>query len=173
MKEKIYSIGKTVLICLMAITVLFILYQSSLPPEESKETSDSVGGIIADIIPPETPPGQFIQINLRKIAHFVEFAVLGAEFAAFVLIYFRKWSAILFGYPAAIITALLDETLQVFTGRGPDVKDVWLDFSGFLSSSLVIFGVFFLLILVIRLSKKKNSGSGENGENFENNTDAC
>ena len=49
------------------LTVAFIFYNSSLPPEQSSQQSGAVGGIIAEIIPPETELGGFIQKYIRKI----------------------------------------------------------------------------------------------------------
>ena len=43
----------------------------------------------------------------------------------------KKWKKCLLG----LLAAFLDETLQLFSGRGSMVADVWLDFAG------VVFGV--------------------------------
>lgn len=131
MKLNIRKVAQIVLLLLIFLTVAFILIQSMIPPEESQKESDTVGDIIADIIPPETPPGEYIQINLRKIAHFVEFAILGVFTSLYVIFYLGKFKAMALTFPAALILALLDETVQIFSERGPSVKDVWIDFLGF------------------------------------------
>lgn len=87
---------------------------------------------------------------LRKIAHAAEFAALGMELT---LLIFDKLKAklsdlILSGLGAALI----DETIQLFiSGRSGQIKDVWIDFGGF------IVGVLLVLIIAgfIRSHKRK------------------
>ena len=139
---------RILLIVLIILTVAFIFIQSAKSPERSAEDSDRVGEMVEEIIPPDTPPGEFIQINLRKIAHFVEFSVLGLEVALYVWLFARKRSFILASYPIALFVALIDETVQIFSGRGSSLSDVWLDFSGFLTTATLFYGV---ALLVARL----------------------
>ena len=139
---------RILLIVLIILTVAFIFIQSAKSPERSAEDSDRVGEMVEEIIPPDTPPGEFIQINLRKIAHFVEFSVLGLEVALYVWLFARKRSFILASYPIALFIALIDETVQIFSGRGSSLSDVWLDFSGFLTTATLFYGI---ALLVARL----------------------
>jgi len=149
------SIIRIMLIILMILTLLFIFVHSMIPPEQSTEESNKVGEIVGEIIPPETPVGNYVQINLRKIAHFVEFALLGAEIAIYIMIYERKVTRGALTYPIALILAFFDESIQMFSGRGPAILDVWIDFSGFASLSLLIFGVWSLFLFVVRRTKSK------------------
>ena len=71
----------------MVLTLLFIFTNSLRPPEESMEQSNSLADFMAGILPPETPLGAFVQDYIRKIGHFVEYGILGAEVAVFVSIY--------------------------------------------------------------------------------------
>ena len=79
MKIKITAIQivRFILLLLIAANLIFIFVQSTIPTKESAEQSEQVGNILAEIIPPETPMGEYVQNNVRKIAHFVEFAFLG------------------------------------------------------------------------------------------------
>lgn len=138
----VFNLKKALRYCLLVLiasTVAFAFFQSTLSPAQSGATSDAVGEIIEEIIPPETPVGNYVQINLRKIAHFVEFACLGIEVALYVFIYHRRLSFALLSYLFAMTVALFDETIQIFSGRGASVSDVWLDFSGFVFSSLLTY----------------------------------
>lgn len=134
---------KVVLIATIALTVCFIFVQSMLSPETSSEESDAVGEFVGGIIPPETKPGEFIQINIRKIAHFSEFALLGLEISLYALFFHRKKSFILMSYAFALFIALIDETIQLFSGRGPSIFDVWLDFFGFATLAMIVYAVAF------------------------------
>ena len=74
---------------------------------------------------------------LRKIAHFTEYAVLGALFAAF---FARTRNPILLK-PLAFgaFAALSDETLQLFVpGRSGQLSDVWLDMAGVACGALLV-----------------------------------
>jgi VanZ family protein len=52
--------------------------------------------------------------------------------------------------------AFIDETIQIFSGRGPAILDVWIDTLGFITLSFAVYLVFFLRDLI---SKKET----ENG----------
>jgi VanZ family protein len=138
-----------IILCLI-INLAFIFGQSAKTPEKSTETSDKVGEIVGEVIPPETKPGAFIQINLRKIAHFVEFATLGllsSLYVVFLGIEKRKVALSLLFSP---LIALLDETLQIFSGRGSSVKDVWIDTLGFFAASVIFYTVYALTKIIIK-----------------------
>ena len=69
---------------------------------------------------------------VRKLAHFTEFFVLGAELflMAQVCISGRK-DRLLIAAGAGFVAAFIDETIQLFAiGRSAEIKDVWLDFFG-------------------------------------------
>lgn len=139
------NIIKIALIILILATVAFIFARSLKSPEKSSAESDKVGDIVGEVIPPETKPGEFVQINLRKIAHFVEFAVLGIEVALYVSLFARKKAFMLASYPFGLFVALLDETVQIYSGRGSSVSDVWLDFLGFLTFATLAYAITLLV----------------------------
>lgn len=76
---------------------------------------------------------------IRKLAHFLEYALEGILAVSVIWAYGRKEyqyvpHAALFG----VMTALIDETLQLFSdGRAAMVSDIWIDFAGFLSGFAV------------------------------------
>jgi VanZ family protein len=51
----------------------------------------------------------------------------------------------------SLLTAFIDETLQIFSGRGPMVQDIWLDLAG----SLFGAGIIRLILLIIDNKKRK------------------
>ena len=142
------NIVKLTLFLLIILTLAFIFIQSMLPPEKSAEQSGAVGEIIEEIIPPETPVGGYVQTNLRKIAHFVEFAVLGIWVTLLVVLFYRRKPFIFSSFVFAILMGLFDETIQIKSGRGASVSDVWLDFFGFASSAVIIYTVSALTIFI-------------------------
>ena len=109
-------------IFLALISVGFILIQSMIP--ESKSAHESLWfteqilnpllsrfGIIAD------------KDIVRKIAHAVEFCVLA-------VIISMAWKKPLRSFYAGFTLAFLDESLQVITGRGALITDIWIDLIG-------------------------------------------
>ena len=53
-----------------------------------------------------------------------------------------------------LLAALTDETIQIFTGRGPQVQDVWLDFAGGAAGLLVMLALWALLRGVLRSRRR-------------------
>jgi VanZ family protein len=99
---------------------------------------------------------------VRKTAHFLEFALLGCLTATLVrLIWlFLARSLLLWltaGIPSlfCLLTAACDETLQIFTGRGPAVRDVLIDFAGALSGVLFLHLAVGLILAVSRARRRK------------------
>jgi len=155
MKFDLYGIIRLVLLILIVLTVAFIFIQSTYPPQESSEKSEEVGDIIAEIIPPETPVGEYVQNNVRKLAHFFEFLALGLWVSLYVSFSFTD-PALYFGALfSGLLVALLDETIQIFSSRGASVADVWLDFLGYTCSTVIIYTVCTVWRLIRRKRKQK------------------
>ena len=158
MKNKIIFYSRILLIVAIICTLSFTFYQSMLPPEESNEVSNSVSDAIEPIIPSDTPTGSYVHTNLRKIAHFIEFAALGAEVALFVILFLPTWGAspckklkfALHSYAIAPITALIDETIQIFTDRGPAITDVWIDTAGFVTLATLSYLIYLAIVIIRR-----------------------
>lgn len=99
---------------------------------------------------------------LRKIGHFTEFFVFGA------LLYAAAASARRAGilrplravYPLVmLLVPVCDETLQYFSeGRSPEVKDVWLDFTGALAGAAAV------LLLILLCGAIRRAAQNRNGE---------
>lgn len=150
------------LILMIVGTVGFAYVNSMLPPEVSEQQSSGVGEIISQIIPPTSPLGSFVQQYLRKIAHFTEYGLLGAELAIYVIFFTenkKKWVpvSILFTF----FVGFIDETIQVFSNRGPTVLDVWLDFAGCLTYSAAVYAVAYLGFLIRRRVKRRYEAGKE------------
>ncbi len=91
---------------------------------------------------------------LRKCAHFFEYFVLGSIWSQGIFIFAQRRKIISREIIiAGLLTALFDETLQLFSnGRSASVNDVWLDFSAFVFAFLIIF-MFFLIKSNIKKKK--------------------
>lgn len=168
-KEKIILAARILLLLAIAGTLAFIFYQSMLPQEESSNVSNNVSDIIEPIIPSDTPAGQKFHENIREWAHFIEFAALGSEVALYVVFFLPGKSTklrpkvrfIAYSFVSAPIFALLDETLQIFTERGPEIKDVWIDTLGFVSFATLVYAVYIAAVLIIRRVRSSKESARE------------
>ncbi len=148
--------SKIVLISLIAVTVLSCFVQSLMPPAVSSEESSTVADIIALIFSTDTPFGAFVVNNIRKIAHFCEYGLIGVELAIYSLLYTEdKRRAAISSLAFAHAVAFVDESLQILSKRGPSIADVWLDSFGFVTFYLLTVGTAFA-IKKIKIKGNKN-----------------
>ncbi len=137
--------SKILLIVLALLTLIFIFSNSMPDIESSKVQSEGIMKLIKPFLELIVGKGNVTLHMVRKLAHFTEFGLLG-----FVL-------GLLVGKPRSgtfffvLLTALTDETIQLFTGRGSQVKDVWIDFAG--GCTGIIAGII-LLSIVSKFIKK-------------------
>ena len=123
---------------LLILNLAVIWGNSLLPGEISGAISGFVRDLIAMLLPGDGAPGQGHGL-LRKLAHFTEFACLGAILSHIMgLMDKHRLLALGLGFLAACV----DETIQIFVpDRGPSVFDVGIDTAG------VAVGVTLLLLL--------------------------
>lgn len=141
-----YVNKKRVFIGIILLTIVFIWGQSCLSREVSAAESDVIKSWLKIIFKSETPFSIFLLKYIRKIAHFIEFGMLGTEMTLFTVFFTRcspnnKIHCVLFGFAVAS----MDETIQKFTGRGSSFYDIILDFCGYLTFTLITVGVCFLI----------------------------
>ena len=125
---------KTLYIILFCLILCFIWGNSML----SREVSGAISHFIADLFGGEQGATEEGHHLLRKLAHFTEFAALGAVFWLLSGEYTkdrakRAISAAFVG----IFVPLCDETIQIFSGRGPAITDVWIDAAGYLVGTVL------------------------------------
>ncbi len=160
MTEKTQKAVKIILAVLIILTLSFIFSNSIKSKEESGAQSNAVKDILAEILPEDSPISLFLINNTRKVAHFVEFGVLSAELTLYALLFFNK--KILCTLRALLLcffTAFLDETVQVFSERGPSIPDVWIDMFGAFTFAAGIALIYFLVNYFIRKGRKgENNG---------------
>jgi len=98
--------------------------------------------------------------TVRKLAHFTEHTIAGLILGLFM--YPRLVTAetkreriegIFFPLVIGFFIGFTDETIQIFTGRGPLIQDVWIDFFGITLGTCIAY-------LLVRLHSKKRVRSG-------------
>ncbi len=150
-KQNVWS---AVLLLLIVITLCVIWGHSLESPQDSSKKSQAVlEHIIKPILGPIFGRENITEFLVRKLGHFTEFFLLGLE--CLLLLWVRRkirlhW--ILHTLSFGFLVGAADETLQIFTGRGSNLSDVWLDFAGF----TVAAGLMLLAYWICeRVSRKK------------------
>ena len=99
---------------------------------------------------------QFDEYTVRKLAHLSEFMLLGFFLTLTLRVYTRRiiphisWPLF-----AGLFTAVCDETIQMFSdARGPSLRDVWIDFSGFL---IGLCAAFCIMLFFRRLKNRRKA----------------
>lgn len=132
---------RLILFLALFLWILFIFGHSLQPAAASTQESDGVRQLLSLLLRRELS-SNFV----RKLAHFVEFWVLGALAACFFAGWAGRWPQTLF-YSAVLgmTTALCDETIQLFVaGRDGRVLDVWLDFAGAFTGAAAVLALLHL-----------------------------
>jgi VanZ family protein len=135
---------RAVLTVLIVLTLIFIFRNSTDSKEESSALSLYVKELVGPILEVFVGKGNVTEHLVRKLAHFTEFFALGTEFS-FLIINEKQVApaGISLILLAGLVSALSDETIQLFFDRGSSVMDVWLDFAGYCSAVALILLIFF------------------------------
>lgn len=121
---------------LMICNLIFIWGNSLLPGSVSGAVSDWVKAILETLFgnTGEDTPSSF---PIRKLAHFTEFACLGA---------LLLWRLGMLGKPKPLAfclgaaAACVDESIQLFVpDRGPGIRDVAIDCGGVLAGMILLY----------------------------------
>ena len=133
---------------LLVLNVVFIWGNSLLPGSVSAAISGWIEDILASIFQFGAGDPNAGHGLLRKLAHFTEFACLGALFAwLYGMLQKPVYLALACGFAAACV----DETIQCFVpNRGPSFSDVMIDTSG------VLLGIGIVLLGYHNYKKKKS-----------------
>lgn len=124
---------------LILLTLAVIWGHSMMPGDVSGEESGFVFRVMSPVLKVLLPDAWVTEHLVRKLAHFTEHGVLGAELTLYAAFYKdlskRRIVNIIF---SGLAVAFLDETIQIFSGRGPAIADVWIDLFGFTTGLLIV-----------------------------------
>ncbi len=161
-QSKLKKIAAAVFIICTLLTLIFI-FGNSL---EGREESGLKSGRLLTFLKETLGLTFLTNHSLRKIAHVVEFSFLGffAEGVSLIALnlIFKKYAgriSLVFTVLFGLITALFDETVQIYSERGSRVTDAWIDFSGVMLGSLICL----MLYTVFNHFVKKRGDKKTNG----------
>ena len=146
-----------ILTMLLLYNLGFIWGNSLVNKTESHDLSVGMLNFLPSFVKDLFPNLEQLVYIARKLAHFTEFACLGGLSCGLLATartvklhpFFHVWAG---GFFAAAI----DETIQIFTGRGSQLQDVWLDFAGFSAGLLAV-----LLVRALVLRSKPEESPKE------------
>ncbi len=143
-KKKRLSTSKLIAILFVLVGIGAAFFFSAQPANISKLQSGDVLNVFNSF-------GLNVSMHfVRNLAHFVLFGTIGTAFT--FLFQFKLLGMKLFtsSFMATTLMAIIDETHQIFVpGRGPQVKDVFIDASGAFVAVLI-----FATIITIYKRKK-------------------
>ena len=130
----------TVMSVIIVLTLAVIWGHSCMNREDSSEESGFVYNLLCPFFEIFMGKGNVSELFIRKLAHFTEFTVLGLELRLFFNMVLPVKGLILLinSWIAGTFCALIDEMVQIFSERGPEIADVWLDSSGCMTGVLVM-----------------------------------
>ena len=140
MKDRKMMIARVVLTVLTVAAVAAIFYNSSQSAIESTERSspltDWINGILAGFPIPFSVTESFI----RKLAHFTEYAILGAMLSVTYYVYQLKIrTALISTLITGAVIATIDEIIQLFpAGRSCQISDILLDCCGVAFATAIV-----------------------------------
>lgn len=130
----------------LVLTLCFIWGNSLLNINKSSSVSSGLYLKLAPVFNAIFGEGVITHAIFRKLAHFSEFFILAVEiFLLLISLKRQPLETLVFTLLFGLFSAVLDEILQVFSGRGSSLVDVFIDFSGVVSACLIVFGLFKIL----------------------------
>lgn len=137
---------RKILVVLLVLVLAFIWVQSCMSVSASREESRGVMDLITPLLEFFVGRGNVTLLLVRKLAHFCEFFVLGCILS--LLLPLRPAMRLL-AAGFALLAGFIDETIQIFSGRGDQISDVWLDLSG------AAVGILLTTLLLLLLRRKR------------------
>lgn len=158
-KKQIFRVITTILTLLI---IAFIFYNSLMPAGESSQSSGRVLRFLNGICEFLGLGSLFTHSFVRTLAHFSEFAVLGASSLLMYLSYLGfKVRDLILALATVLSVAITDECIQLFSaGRTFQFEDIFVDFSGgTLGASFL-----FLIIFVVKIIKRRRYKNGKSNQ---------
>ena len=171
--KKIMFALRIIMPILCVLVLVFIFSQSLQTGEQSAQTSSKVVDTVqevAQVIAPEskiaTATGEEynkLHANIRTLAHFAEFVLLGVVTCGCCLVYTQKKRYWLLGILGLVLVPIIDEALQSFTAnRAAEIIDILVDFSGGLVGFILVLGCFYGISYCLKTRKNKRKAVAQN-----------
>ena len=151
LKDKKLLTARIIMTALTVAAIGFIFGNSFMSAEISAEESGYVMEFINRLLCSINSDWSLNEIIVRKLAHFTEFAILGALLTATVYLYTgKRLRSFVISVPLGICIAVGDELIQTASeGRSCEIRDMLIDSSG------VIIAAICVILIITLISKRK------------------
>lgn len=148
----------------VVLWIAFIWGHSLIPGDPSKNESLIILNIVNNFLGLIGIDYQLSLFLMRKIAHFTEYFIFGILLLTTLRLYVDKIREKIFNILfIGLAVPVIDEFIQLFVdGRGGEIRDVIIDFSGVLTGMLLSF-----LIIRLVLNIKENKIEKVNLNNLQ------
>ena len=176
MGVKRYAYKKIILRCVLTALCLLVfawIFSNSLKSgdsssKQSQAVVDSIQSAAGAIAPDSGIANatgkeyEKLHMDIRTLAHFSEFALLGALLIWCYFSYTNKKRFLIVPISVAAVTPFIDECLQTFSsGRAAEIADVAVDSLGLGVGMLLALTTLVIGVLVYRKKLKNRMESGE------------
>lgn len=127
---------RLILWIVVVLTIGFIFGQSLFDQDTSKKQSVAVQEKVVEPVHKALTGEDTIHYDIRDVAHTVEFAILGLELVLLIRSK-RRVLGCLKSISYCGFAALIDESIQHFSGRAPQLIDIWHDVLGAVVGSVI------------------------------------
>ena len=121
---------------LIVLTLAVIFGNSIFSKEQSNEISREVFGFLSAFLDKVFGEGVITHAIIRKVAHFLQFFLLGLECSLLSIMIFnvsvKRFISLL---PFGLIVSFVDEGIQILSQRGASIIDVAIDLVGYIVAS--------------------------------------
>ena len=157
-------IPSIMMIIAIVIVTFMIFFQSLGDYSASHHASDTITNVI---VSGQDTEHDRVELIVRKIAHLIEYAILGIVVMLFVKCVERDFLKKLYGSALfyVLLVAVLDEYIQSFSDRTSLVGDILLDFSGALIGFLLVLAILFVQVKL--KNRKASKATVETVSEFE------
>ena len=158
----------TVVALVLTVACVAFIFSNSLDSGvESGEKSSAVHKLVNEVAHSVGMTREISHATIRTLAHFAEFAALGALLALDVALLAsvdpaaslsREHGVLLLSLPASILVAIVDELLQLLSpGRATQFLDVLVDSGGALCGLLFFLAIFAVIHAILRRKSQVKS----------------
>lgn len=159
-KTKVYKITALIISLLYIGWAVFLIVEAFMNGEASSKQSNGVTEVVVETVN-EIAGHEVIKNDeetraiVRKVlGHFGGFFILAilSSFAYFMIFYKKIALPIILSFTNGLALAFITEFIQLFKdGRSGEIKDVLIDYSGFLLSGIIIT----LILSIVRYKRNK------------------
>ncbi|MEE1043139.1 MAG: VanZ family protein [Clostridia bacterium] len=151
-----WNVGIAIFVLVSLLVTGYIFYNSLQKAEDSDARSDKVVEQIQPIVDPdEKIAKEDMKKYTRKVAHFIEFTMLGISVGCVFGCVYGKIKKVFVSLPLflTLFVGVVDEFIQKFGDRASRVSDVLIDFSG---ACIGLLFVFIVIVMYKNITKKRN-----------------